>query len=124
MRGHESHARAVWNEIADDWQRAVIGRENVRVTKPGFILEHFLSLLCSRPDDSVDRTHGRYTVFIADAILEKSIANLPRKNTRILLFVLFDFRHHFWCRNFGLASSYHTRFDGPCFKIPTAETGK
>ena len=121
MRGHESHARAVWNEISvDDRQRAGIGRENVRVTEPSFILKCFLSLLCSRSDDSVDRTHGRNAVLIADAILEKSIANLPRKNTRILLLVLFDFCHYFWSGNFGLGASYHTRLDGSCFKIPVA----
>lgn len=56
-------------------------------------------------------TSSQYTytgdvVVGADALRQKSVTDLPRKNRWALPLVLRDFRDHLWCGDPGLAAAY------------------
>ena len=109
---HETHAGAARDEIAVDYRErpGFVGLEDVRVSQRDLLLHHLLSLLSSRADNPVDGTDRRYAVLVADAVLEQAIADLPSKDARIFLLVLFDLRHDLWRGNFWFAPSYNSRF--------------
>lgn len=54
-------------------------------------------------------TYAGDVVVGADALRQKSVTDLPRKNRRTLPLVLRDFRDHLWCGDPGLAAAYRSR---------------
>lgn len=71
-------------------------------------------------------TSSQYTytgdvVVGADALRQKSVTDLPRKNRRALPLVLRDFGDHLWCGDPGLAAAYCSRSDRASLIISTQD---
>lgn len=56
-------------------------------------------------------THARYVVVVANALLQKSIANLPSENRWTLSFIVGDFVHYRRGRHTWFATANCTWFN-------------
>ena len=65
-----------------------------------------------------DAAHRWHVVFIAYAIRQQTIPDLPREDTRILQLQLFDILHHFWGGDTGFTATDRTRQYAACLVVP------
>ena len=82
-----------------------------------FPLDHGIlsSSLCSFvSEDAIDGTDTWCVFPITNAFFHETVANLPSKNCRILLFILYNFIYHWRRGNLGFAPSYRSRPDRAC----------